>query len=151
MAASVATCRSGECGSFNGLLHGFWNIISSRGVQTDKPWAGLMPLEADRTRRQPGLLRGELPLPAIEMLLAPLQIPQPIPQPRSAPRHPTQMKFCRCYGPTATAWGRPSFRSRLGQSASTRQWSISVSCSSSRAHSAEAFLQGLRPCLEQRG
>jgi prevent-host-death family protein len=112
-----------------------------------KPWARLVPLETDRPRRQPG----QLQLLLIDVILAPLQIPQPIPQPRSAPRHPTQMKFCRCYGPTATAWGRPLFRFRMGQSATTRQWSISVSCSSSRTHSAEAFLQGLRPCLDQRG
>jgi prevent-host-death family protein len=37
-----------------------------------KPWARLVPLEIDRPRRQPGLLRGQLQLPAIEELLAPL-------------------------------------------------------------------------------
>jgi antitoxin (DNA-binding transcriptional repressor) of toxin-antitoxin stability system len=37
-----------------------------------KPWARLVPLETDRLRRQPGLLRGQLQLPPIEVLLAPL-------------------------------------------------------------------------------
>ena len=37
-----------------------------------KPWARLVPLETDRPRRQPGLLRGQLQLPPIEVLLAPL-------------------------------------------------------------------------------
>ena len=37
-----------------------------------KPWARLVPLETDQPRRQPGLLRGELQLPAIDVLLAPL-------------------------------------------------------------------------------
>ena len=37
-----------------------------------KPWARLVPLETDRPRRQPGLLRGQLQLPAIEVLLAPM-------------------------------------------------------------------------------
>jgi prevent-host-death family protein len=37
-----------------------------------KPWARLVPLEADQTRRQPGVLRGQLQLPATEALLAPL-------------------------------------------------------------------------------
>ncbi len=34
-----------------------------------KPW---VPLETDRPRRQPGLLRGQLQLPPIDVLLAPL-------------------------------------------------------------------------------
>jgi len=37
-----------------------------------KPWARLVPLEADQPRRQPGLLRSQLQLPPIEVLLAPL-------------------------------------------------------------------------------
>ena len=37
-----------------------------------KPWARLVPLEADQPRRQPGVLRGQLQLPATEALLAPL-------------------------------------------------------------------------------
>jgi antitoxin (DNA-binding transcriptional repressor) of toxin-antitoxin stability system len=37
-----------------------------------KPWARLVPLETDRPRRQPGLLRGQLQLPPIDGLLAPL-------------------------------------------------------------------------------
>jgi len=37
-----------------------------------KPWARLVPLEADQPRRQPGVLRGHLQLPATEELLAPL-------------------------------------------------------------------------------
>ena len=37
-----------------------------------KPWARLVPLEADRHRRQPGVLRGQLQLPPIDVLLAPL-------------------------------------------------------------------------------
>ena len=37
-----------------------------------KPWARLVPLETDRPRRQPGLLRGQLQLPPIDVLLAPL-------------------------------------------------------------------------------
>ena len=37
-----------------------------------KPWARLVPLETDRPRRQPGLLRGQLQLPSIDVLLAPL-------------------------------------------------------------------------------
>jgi prevent-host-death family protein len=45
-----------------------------------KPWARLMPLETDRPRRQPGLLRGQLQLTPIDVLLAPLP-------PRGARRH----------------------------------------------------------------
>ena len=37
-----------------------------------KPWARLVPLEADRPRRQPGVLRGQVQLPSTEELLAPL-------------------------------------------------------------------------------
>jgi prevent-host-death family protein len=37
-----------------------------------KPWARLVPLEADRPRRQPGVLRSQLHLPPIDVLLAPL-------------------------------------------------------------------------------
>jgi len=37
-----------------------------------KPWARLVPLEADQPRRQPGVLRGTLQLPDTEALLAPL-------------------------------------------------------------------------------
>jgi prevent-host-death family protein len=37
-----------------------------------KPWARLVPLETDQPRRQPGLLRGQLQLPPIAELLAPL-------------------------------------------------------------------------------
>jgi prevent-host-death family protein len=37
-----------------------------------KPWARLVPLENDRPRRQPGLLRGQVQLPCIDVLLAPL-------------------------------------------------------------------------------
>lgn len=37
-----------------------------------KPWARLVPLEQDEPRRQPGLLRGQLLLPAPDELLAPL-------------------------------------------------------------------------------
>ncbi len=37
-----------------------------------KPWARLVPLEADQPRRRPGVLRGQLQLPATEALLAPL-------------------------------------------------------------------------------
>jgi prevent-host-death family protein len=37
-----------------------------------KPWARLVPLETDQPRRQPGLLRGQLQLPPIDVLLAPL-------------------------------------------------------------------------------
>lgn len=37
-----------------------------------KPWARLVPLEADRPRRQPGVLRSQLHLPPIDGLLAPL-------------------------------------------------------------------------------
>lgn len=36
------------------------------------PWARLVPLEPDRPRRQPGVLRGQLQLPATEVLLATL-------------------------------------------------------------------------------
>ena len=37
-----------------------------------RPWARLVPLDTDRPRRQPGLLRGQLQLPPIDVLLAPL-------------------------------------------------------------------------------
>jgi PIN domain nuclease of toxin-antitoxin system/antitoxin (DNA-binding transcriptional repressor) of toxin-antitoxin stability system len=37
-----------------------------------KPWARLVPLDTDRPRRQPGLLREQLQLPPIDVLLAPL-------------------------------------------------------------------------------
>ena len=37
-----------------------------------KPWARLVPLEQTGPRRQPGLLKGQLVLPAPEALLAPL-------------------------------------------------------------------------------
>jgi prevent-host-death family protein len=37
-----------------------------------KPWARLVPLDNDRPRRQPGLLRGQLQLPSMDVLLAPL-------------------------------------------------------------------------------
>jgi prevent-host-death family protein len=37
-----------------------------------KPWARLVPLETERPQRQPGLLRGQLQLPPIDELLAPL-------------------------------------------------------------------------------
>ncbi|KEF42135.1 MAG: prevent-host-death protein [Cyanobium sp. CACIAM 14] len=37
-----------------------------------RPWARLMPLEVDQPRRQPGVLRGQLQLPATDVLLAPL-------------------------------------------------------------------------------
>jgi prevent-host-death family protein len=37
-----------------------------------KPWARLVPLEPDRPHRQPGVLRGQLQLPPIDELLAPL-------------------------------------------------------------------------------
>lgn len=37
-----------------------------------KPWARLVPLEADQPRRQPGLLRGQLQLPPTDVLLAPM-------------------------------------------------------------------------------
>ena len=37
-----------------------------------KPWARLVPLEPDQPRRQPGVLRGRLALPATDVLLAPL-------------------------------------------------------------------------------
>jgi hypothetical protein len=37
-----------------------------------KPLARLVPLETDRRRRQPWLPSGQLQLPAIEVLLAPL-------------------------------------------------------------------------------
>jgi prevent-host-death family protein len=37
-----------------------------------RPWARLVPLEADQPRRQPGVLRGTLQLPATDVLLAPL-------------------------------------------------------------------------------
>lgn len=37
-----------------------------------KPWARLVPLEADQPRRQPGLLRGQLQLPPLDVLLSPL-------------------------------------------------------------------------------
>jgi prevent-host-death family protein len=37
-----------------------------------KPWARLVPLETDRPRRQPGLLRGQLQLPPLDVLLDPL-------------------------------------------------------------------------------
>jgi antitoxin (DNA-binding transcriptional repressor) of toxin-antitoxin stability system len=37
-----------------------------------KPWAWLMPLEADRPGRQPGVLRDVISLPSTEDLLAPL-------------------------------------------------------------------------------
>ncbi len=37
-----------------------------------KPWARLVPLEAPRPRRQPGLLRGRLRLPSPEQLMEPL-------------------------------------------------------------------------------
>ena len=37
-----------------------------------KPWARLVPLETDRPRRQPGLLRGQIQLTPIDGLLAPL-------------------------------------------------------------------------------
>jgi prevent-host-death family protein len=37
-----------------------------------KPWARLVPLEPDRPLRQPGVLRGQLQLPPIGELLAPL-------------------------------------------------------------------------------
>jgi len=37
-----------------------------------KPWARLVPLETDRPRRHPGLLRGHLQLPPIDVLLTPL-------------------------------------------------------------------------------
>jgi prevent-host-death family protein len=37
-----------------------------------RPWARLVPLEEPQPRRQPGVLRGRLHLPAPEVLLAPL-------------------------------------------------------------------------------
>lgn len=37
-----------------------------------KPWARLVPLEPDQPRRQPGVLRGQIRLPATQELLAPL-------------------------------------------------------------------------------
>ncbi|MCP9929814.1 type II toxin-antitoxin system prevent-host-death family antitoxin [Cyanobium sp. AMD-g] len=37
-----------------------------------KPWARLVPLDPDQPRRQPGVLRGRLQLPATDVLLAPL-------------------------------------------------------------------------------
>ena len=40
--------------------------------EANKPWARLVPLDTDRPRRQPGLLRGQLQLPPIDVLLAPL-------------------------------------------------------------------------------
>jgi prevent-host-death family protein len=36
-----------------------------------KPWARLVPLEADRPRRQPGVLRSQLHLPPIDGLSLP--------------------------------------------------------------------------------
>ena len=39
-----------------------------------KPWARLVPLEQDEPRRQPGLLKGRLRLPAPDELLAPLPL-----------------------------------------------------------------------------
>ena len=39
-----------------------------------KPWARLVPLEQAGPRRQPGLLRGRLMLPAPDELLAPLPL-----------------------------------------------------------------------------
>ena len=37
-----------------------------------KPWARLMPLDVERPRRQPGVLRGQLRLPPTDELLSPL-------------------------------------------------------------------------------
>jgi len=37
-----------------------------------KLWARLVPLDTDQPRRQPGLLRGQVQLPSIDVLLAPL-------------------------------------------------------------------------------
>jgi prevent-host-death family protein len=39
-----------------------------------KPWARLVPLEKCEPRRQPGLLKGQLVLPAPEALFAPLPL-----------------------------------------------------------------------------
>ena len=58
-----------------------------------KPWARLVPLETDQPRRQPGLLRGQLQLPPIDVLLAPLppeeldalEAPLPWPEPEDRP------------------------------------------------------------------
>ena len=37
-----------------------------------KPWARLVPLDPYQPRRQPGVLRGRLQLPATDVLLAPM-------------------------------------------------------------------------------
>jgi len=39
-----------------------------------KPWARLVPLEQGEPKRQPGVLKGQLQLPAPDDLLAPLPI-----------------------------------------------------------------------------
>ena len=39
-----------------------------------KPWARLVPLEQGEPKRQPRVLKGQLPLPAPDDLLAPLPI-----------------------------------------------------------------------------
>jgi len=58
-----------------------------------KPWARLVPLETDRPWRQPGLLRGQLQLPSIDVLLAPLPpeeldaLEAPLPWPEPEGRH----------------------------------------------------------------
>ncbi len=39
-----------------------------------KPWARLVPLEQGEPKRQPGVLKGQLLLPAPDDLLAPLPI-----------------------------------------------------------------------------
>ena len=43
-------------------------------AEDGKPWARLVPLEQGELRRQPGLLRGRLMLPAPDELLAPLPL-----------------------------------------------------------------------------
>ena len=51
--------------------HAGETIVVAKG---GKPWARLVPLEQAGPRRQPGLLKGQLVLPAPEALLAPLPL-----------------------------------------------------------------------------
>ena len=58
--------------------HFSWLIDSAHAGETilvskdGKPWARLVPLKTEQPRRQPAVLRGQLQLPPIDVLLAPL-------------------------------------------------------------------------------
>ncbi|WP_259723033.1 type II toxin-antitoxin system Phd/YefM family antitoxin [Synechococcus sp. CS-603] len=49
--------------------HAGETIVIAKG---GRPWARLVPLEEPQPRRQPGVLKGRLHLPGLEVLLAPL-------------------------------------------------------------------------------